>query len=172
MKIHIEENQEYDTGYHLDVTEIVFMRNDVGIFFEENRFPNLIIFHCTGNKLKKLELNHPSLEVLFCFENKLRKLKLNCPSLRKLICSYNKLTKLELDCPSLQELSCYRNRLTKLDLNCPSLQILRCQHNRLTNLNSLEFCSDLGILECSGDLEESVKILEKFIPNLTVNYRS
>jgi Leucine-rich repeat (LRR) protein len=191
MKICIEENEEYDTGIHSDVTEIVFKREIVGDFFKEDRFPKMTSFICFGNKLTELKLNCPSLQELKCSYNQLTKLKLNCPSLQNLDCSFNKLTKLELTCSSLQKLECHGNILTKLNLNCPSLRILNCSSNILTilelycpslqllccdnnplaNLNGLEFCEKLNILSCSHHLEESVEILRSFLPNLIVNYQ-
>jgi Leucine-rich repeat (LRR) protein len=190
MKIHIEENEDYDTGYHPDVTRILFKRKVVGDFFKDDRFPNLVelvclfneltelklncpslqILNCYCNRLTNLELNCPSLQNLNCAENNLTKLKLNCPSLQILNCSRNNLTKLKLNCSSLQELNCSTNKLIELKLNCPSLQKLYCYANQLTNLNGLEFCEKLSSLKCSHQLKESVKILESFIPELDVKY--
>jgi Leucine-rich repeat (LRR) protein len=170
MKIRIEENQEYDTGYHPDITEIMFRRRVVGDFFKDDRFPNLISLICSQNQLTELKLNCSSLQNLDCSRNNLTKLELNCPSLQILNCSRNNLTKLKLNCPSLQNLYCSYDKLINLELNCPSLRKLFCDENKLTNLNGLEFCDKLTVLLCSSDLEESVKFLKCFIPGLEVQY--
>jgi Leucine-rich repeat (LRR) protein len=170
MKIVIEENTEYDTDVHPEVTKICFKRRIVGNFFKDDRFPNLVHLACSGNRLTKLNLNCPSLRTLWCYENQLTTLELNCPSLRTLCCEYNKLTTLKLNCPSLQKLLCSNNQLTTLELNCPSLQKLWCYNIQLTNLNGLEFCENLSYLECSKRLSASVNILKTHLPNLVVKY--
>ena len=170
MEIRVEDNNEYDTGIHPEVTVIEFRRRAVGEFFKENRFPNLVKLPCINNQLTKLELNCPSLRELWCYHNQLAELELNCPSLQELDCYNNQLTKLELDCPSLRELWCYSNRLTNLELVCPSLQTLWCSHNKLMDLYGLEFCADLEKLRCSVALEDSVEILKTHLPDLQVEY--
>lgn len=151
-----DDNHQYDTGIHHDVTDIRFKRNVVGTFFKDNRFPNLVTLDCSENRLEKLELNIrcssfqelnccgnlltelkldcSTLQELYCYENRLAKLKLNCPLLRVLHCSQNPMIKLELNCPSLQTLESYDNKLTSLELDCPLLQYLDCSGNILTRL--------------------------------------
>jgi hypothetical protein len=264
MKVIINDNQNYDTGIHTDVTEIKFERNIVGDFFNDDRFPNLIYVNCSENKITELKLNClsllklkcsnnfltelklncplllelnccanylvelklncpflkkldcagnklrildlncsydmenetggrisgdflqvirissnmlsslqlfcPSLLDLFCAENKLTKLEIKCSTLRVLCCDYNKLNEIILICPSLIDLNCSGNLLVNLDLFCPSLEILSCIDNPLTNLNGIEICSKLSNLNCPSHLNESVRILKEFIPDLKIKY--
>jgi Leucine-rich repeat (LRR) protein len=132
--------------------------------------PLLIELDCSECQITELILDQPYLQKLWCFVNRIRKLELNCPSLIDLRCTNNKITKLKLCCPILKKIECYDNRITSLDLDCPSLEILQCHANPLTNLNGLEFCEKLKRLDCSPNLRDSVKILRKFIPGLSVRY--
>jgi hypothetical protein len=61
MKIVIEENTEYDTDDHPEVTKICFKRRIVGNFFKDDRFPNLVKLDCSDNQLTYLKLYCPSL---------------------------------------------------------------------------------------------------------------
>lgn len=166
MRIDVRDNKDYDTGIHPEVTVIVTYGRELGNFFGENRFPNLVeldygcrgikslrvvcpslqVLWCTEGDLTELELNCPSLRELYCYHNRLTELKLNSLSLLELNCGCNQLTKLELDCPSLQRLLCISNQLTKLELNCPSLRRLLCNNNQLTKLE-LD-CPSLQDLYC------------------------
>ena len=148
MRIQVRANGKYDEGVHPDVTHIYFMRDVVGDFFNEDRFPNLVVLKCNSRQITSLEVN--------------------CTSLQKLISSCNQLTELKLSCPSLQELESNDNQLTNLELNCPSLEDLGCENNQLADLNGLEFCADLKELRCSIALKESAEILKIHLPNLRV----
>lgn len=150
MKIAVEDNRDYDTGIHPEVTIIIINRGDLGDFFKENRFPNLEELDCSYNGLMKLELN--------------------CPSLQKLWCRFNLLTVLELICPSLKRLDCSHNRLSGLELDCPFLKRIDCSCDHLTDLNGLEFCSELEKLECSWKQRKSAEILKIHLPRLKIKY--
>jgi Leucine-rich repeat (LRR) protein len=191
MKIIIKENKEYDTGIHPEVEKIIFERQNVGDFFEEDRFPNLISIVCSRNQLSRLKINCSSLIGLDCSQNQLIDLELNCPYLifldcsinqitelklkfsflRTLVCSVNKLKILELECPSLIELHCGSNNLTELALFCPALIRLNCCIDNLINLNTVEFCENLRLLLCYRNLTEPAENLKKILPNLEIKYQ-
>jgi Leucine-rich repeat (LRR) protein len=179
MSIIIEENTDYDTDVHPEVTAIHFRRTIVGNFFKDDRFPNLVRLDCYGNQLRELQVNCPSLQKLWCESNCLTTLELNCPPivttattsraadgcaiircpfLQELRCGDNKLTKLDLICPSLQTLRCSNNKLTKLELNCPSLRMLLCSYNKLTTLDLI--CPSLLTLWCCDNKLTNLNGLE------------
>jgi Leucine-rich repeat (LRR) protein len=55
--ITVKENTEYDTDVHPEVIEIHFIRNIVGNFFKDDRFPNLVKLDCSCNQITKLKVN-------------------------------------------------------------------------------------------------------------------
>lgn len=193
-----DENHDYDSGIHPDVTKMDFRKVDLEAFLEDDRFPNLQNLYVCNAQMLCLNLCHSSLQVLKCQSGIIKTLVPDCPSLRILWCHGNSLTRMELKCPLLKTLHCFNNNLTelklvqpclenlhcwgrtitRLELDCPSLQVLDCSgamsppHTSLTDLNGLEYCSELRYLICSRSLEASANLLQFHLPNLRIELRN
>lgn len=153
MRITVEAIDQYDQGIHPEVTEIRFLRENQGDFFDGDRFPNLYrlavrrcrefrlacnsvgIFYAGDGTIDKIELNCPSLTEVWCDYSGLTQLRVhNGDSLRIISLIRSNLTVLELDCPRLQYLDCSDGQLVELNLMCPRLVSLACRNNRLTSI--------------------------------------
>jgi hypothetical protein len=190
MMVIDDDRCDYDDNVHHGITDIVFLRRDIGNFFKGNRFPNLISVSFSILHPTEIDLECSSLENLSIYSENLIKLKMICPSLKKITCfggtmtefnlehlsletiiiRQSQITDMYLNCPSLTSMHCTSSQLAKLELFCPRLQELVCFGNPLNNLNGIEFCSELKILVCSSSLIESVKILQSHIPDIRVSY--
>lgn len=182
----------YDTGVHPGVNKIVFHRDCIGGFLNEDRFPDLATvviggggniwtprelticsmslqyLDCKQSRLTNLSLQCPSLATLYCNRNYLKELVLDCPSLNQLDCSENVLERLELHCSSLKHLDCSENTLLEMNLHCPMLKNLFVWENPLENFNGLEYCSELRWITCDGRSRERAELLKIHIPELVI----
>lgn len=189
MEIVVGENNEYDTGFHPEVSSIHFNRRVVGDFFVGDRFPKLVdLFFDSYRTNRRLVVKSSSLLVLDCAYMGLESLELKCPALLDLNCSGNLLKSLELNCspeesstneqaagkihsPRLRILKCESGNLEELRVRSSgSLRELYCKTNQLTRveLNSssaadngeiIGGCESLRVLDCSSNLLTRLELM-------------
>lgn len=134
-----------------------------------DKFSNLEVLDCSGNKLVSLDLTkNRHIKSVNCKCNSLRTLSVaGCGELQTLDCSYNKLETLDLSrTVGIVTVNCKCNSLVALSVvGCKVLQTLDCSNNSLLSLGVFD-CLKLSALDCTNNPSLKELIVYQDISNL------
>lgn len=134
-----------------------------------DKFSNLEVLDCSGNKLVSLDLTkNRHIKSVNCKCNSLRTLSVaGCGELQTLDCSYNKLETLDLSrTVGMVTVNCKCNSLVALSVvGCKVLQTLDCSNNSLLSLGVFD-CLKLSALDCTNNPSLKELIVYQDISNL------